>query len=221
MNKTKDSIWILEDDEGCQFVYEQILKRDFNVVYFSTLASFKKQVATPIKSYPVLIIADLILPDGTFLDFLESDSHRSLAMDIPLIIVSSDDDADTLRLCFKKGVDDYLTKPFRKNELLVKVETILRGKSTFGGTIKPKITIDGQSIDGLTTKERKLLMLFLDNQEREASREVIINKVWGGRVVHPKTIDVHLYNLRRKLHPYGQMIKSLGHGRWSLVSDRY
>ena len=219
MNKVKDAIWILEDDEGCQFVYEQILKRDFNLIYFNTLSSFKKKVSTPLSSYPVLIIADLILPDGNFIDFLVTDSKKSLAFDIPLIVVSSEDDVDTLRLCFKKGVDDYLTKPFRKNELLVKVETMLKGKSTFGGTIKPKITIDGKSIDGLTAKERKLLLLFLDDSKREVSRAIIIDKVWGGRVVHPKTIDVHLYNLRRKLHPYGQMIRSLGRGCWRLEPD--
>jgi DNA-binding response OmpR family regulator len=217
----KDTIWIIEDDIGCQFVYEQILKRDFNIVYFSTLAAFKNEVATPIKSSPILLIADLILPDGNFLDFLASDYRRSLAIDIPLIVVSSDDDVDTLRLCFKKGVDDYLTKPFRKNELLVKVEAILRGRSTFGGTIKPKVTIDGQIIEGLTSKESKLLMLFLEHEERQTNREVIIEKVWGGRAIHPKTIDVHLYNLRRKLSPYGQIIKSIGQGRWLLMSDQY
>jgi DNA-binding response OmpR family regulator len=216
----KDHIWIVEDDEGCRFVYDQILKKTFEPIYFPTISSFKSHIDKSVKKQPVLIIADLNLPDGNFLDYLSTYKKSDLGFDTPIIIISSDDDADSLRLCFKNGVDDYLTKPFRRNELIVKIETILRGKNTFGGTIQHDVSIDGNSIEGLTTKERKLLELFLKDGDRKTCREEILDKVWGGRYIHPKSVDVHLYNLRRKLHPYGHIIKSLGQGRWSLISDR-
>jgi DNA-binding response OmpR family regulator len=167
-----------------------------------------------------MVIADLMLNDGNFLSFLSNEFHGRLGGEVPFIIVSSDDDIESLRLCFKEGANDYMTKPFKKNELLVKVETILKNKNRFGRSVKPEISIDGNVIDGLTAKQQKLLKLFLDQSSRVIDRQMILSKVWGDTIVHPKTIDVHLYNLRRKLHPYGYMIKSLGKGEWALLSDR-
>lgn len=219
-------IWILEDDKGCQFVYDQILKNNFTMTYFENINSFKdhfeKYCESQSSKTPVLIIADLMLNDGNFLSFLTNEFHGKLSSSgIPFIIVSSDDDIESLRICFKEGANDYMTKPFKKNELLVKVETILRGRKSIGKAVRPQIAIDGQTITGLTSKQQKLLKLFLDkNPERVVDRDLILDKVWGSTAVHPKTIDVHLYNLRRKLHPFGYMIKSLGSGQWVLMADR-
>jgi DNA-binding response OmpR family regulator len=223
-NKQFPHIWILEDDKGCQFVYEQILKKDFQTTYFDNIKKFKESFDKSVKSSrvekPTLVIADLMLNDGNFLSYLTNEFHDRLGDEVPFIIVSSDDDIESLRLCFKEGANDYMTKPFKKNELLVKVETILRNKNRFGRAVKPEITIDGQVIDGLTIKQQKLLNLFLGVDSRKIDRDLILTKIWSDTIVHPKTIDVHLYNLRRKLHPYGYMIKSLGNGQWELLSDR-
>jgi len=225
-NEKLPNIWILEDDKGCQFVYDQILKNDFCMTYFENIKkfqdSFKQYCESESEHAPVLIIADLMLNDGNFLSFLSNEFHGKLGdSNIPFIIVSSDDDIESLRLCFKEGANDYMTKPFKKNELLVKVETILRGRKSIGRTVKPQISIDGQTITGLTSKQQRLLNLFIENNtERVIDRDMILDKVWGNTAVHPKTIDVHLYNLRRKLHPFGFMIKSLGSGQWILMADR-
>ena len=223
-NRQFPHIWILEDDKGCQFVYEQILKKDFRTTYFDNIKKFKESFEKSAKvsstAKPTMVIADLMLNDGNFLNFLTNEFHGRLGEEVPFIIVSSDDDIESLRLCFKEGANDYMTKPFKKNELLVKVETILRNKNRFGRSVKPDVSIDGQVIEGLTVKQQKLLKLFLDDSSRTINRELILKKVWGETIVHPKTIDVHLYNLRRKLHPFGYMIKSLGNGQWTLLSDR-
>lgn len=216
---TKNKLWILEDDKGCQFVYEQILNHDFDIKYFDNISSFKTSILAK-KDLPAMVIADLMLTDGNFLNYLTQEVHEELGNEIPFIVVSSSDDIETLRQCFKEGANDYITKPFRKNELLVKVETILRGNKSLTKSLKPKVTIDGKVIENLTQKQIKLVELFLDNDDRVADREKIIDNVWGKTIVHPKTLDVHLYNLRRKLHPYGFMIKSVGGGKWTLLSDR-
>ncbi|MAF78710.1 MAG: hypothetical protein CME63_08895 [Halobacteriovoraceae bacterium] len=225
-NHELPNIWILEDDKGCQFVYDQILKNDFSMTYFENIkrfqSYFEKYCESNSPEAPVLIIADLMLNDGNFLSFLTNEFHGKLGgSNIPFIIVSSDDDIESLRLCFKEGANDYMTKPFKKNELLVKVETILRGRKSIGRSVRPQLAIDGVTISGLTSKQQKLLGLFIDNNpERVVNRDMILDKVWGNTAVHPKTIDVHLYNLRRKLHPFGYMIKSLGSGQWVLMADR-
>ncbi|MCF8058852.1 MAG: response regulator transcription factor [Bacteriovoracaceae bacterium] len=217
-------IWILEDDEGCQFVYEQMLKNDFKTIYFENIKKFKdrySEVMTKSNGIrPSIIIADLMLNDGNFLSFLTSDFHPGLGDEVPFIVVSSDDDIESLRICFKEGANDYITKPFKRNELLVKIETILKNNQSFVKPVKPNVSIDGVVIEGLTGKQKRLLSLFNTQKDRVVDRDLILDKVWGDTSVHPKTLDVHLYNLRRKLGPYGLIIKSLGGGRWTLMGDK-
>jgi DNA-binding response OmpR family regulator len=224
VSNDQPNIWILEDDKGCQFVYEQILKEQFQTTYFENIKKFKDQYDQAMASNkvikPSMIIADLMLNDGNFLSFLTTQFHGSLGEEVPFIVVSSDDDIESLRICFKEGANDYITKPFKKNELLVKIETILKNHQKFGKPVKPNVSIDGVVIEGLTTKQKKLLALFNSQDDRIVDRELILEKVWGGTAVHPKTLDVHLYNLRRKIDSYGFIIKSLGGGRWTLMTNR-
>ncbi len=215
-------VWVLEDKESCRFVYEQTLDHRYKTRYFESLASFKKALeeSTP-ENFPAMLIADLMLGDGNFLNFL-TDSPNSEIVNIPFIIVSGIDDIDALRFCFKEGALDYLTKPFKKNELLVKIENIITG-SNKQRVVEPgqkSIHLDGKEVENLTSKQMQLLNLFMDSNDRCISRADILEKVWGKTNVHPKTVDVHLYNLRRKLHAYGYMIRSDGGGKWSLLSDR-
>lgn len=224
MQRNEPHIWILEDDKGCQFVYEQILNKNFNTTFFENIKKFKESYDDTMRKNdsikPAMIIADLMLNDGNFLSFLTTEFHGGLGQEVPFIVVSSDDDIESLRLCFKEGANDYITKPFKKNELLVKVETILKNNKSFGSPVKPNVTVNGVVIEGLTSKQKKLLSLFSSSAQWTVDRDQILDKVWGDTTVHPKTLDVHLYNLRRKIHPYGFIIKSLGGGKWSLLTDK-
>ena len=82
------------------------------------------------------------------------------------------------------------------------------------------MNLDGHEIESLTSKQKQLLSLFLSSPGRVVSRDDILEQVWGDTSVHPKTVDVHLYNLRRKLNEFGYIIRSEGGGRWSLISDK-
>ncbi|EQC45319.1 response regulator transcription factor [Bacteriovorax sp. Seq25_V] len=221
MSFSEKEIWILEDDKGCQFVYEQTLDHRYKTRYFSKIADFQAALEATTED-PALLIADLMLDDGNFMTYLNSGKDPRL-MVIPFIIVSSIDDIDALRYCFMEGAIDYLTKPFKKNELIVKIENIFSGAkkssvSTHVGGQK-SVLLDGREIGNLTSKQKQLLGLFLDNPDRVVTRDDILDNVWGDTNVHPKTVDVHLYNLRRKLHDMGYIIRSEGGGKWSLISD--
>jgi DNA-binding response OmpR family regulator len=222
MNTNGKSLWLLEDDKGCQFVYEQTLDHRYTTRYFERLDDFVSALeSTPKDELPQMIVADLMLGDGNFLNFL-TNSKDSNILNIPFIIVSSIDDIDALRFCFKEGALDYLTKPFKKNELLVKIENVLSGGSRprTVETGHKSVNLDGNDVQNLTAKQKQLLALFLESRDRSITRNDILEKVWGSTNVHPKTVDVHLYNLRRKLHSFGYMIRSEGGGRWALLSDR-
>ena len=213
-------IWILEDDKGCQFVYEQTLDHRYKTRYFTKIADFQEALSS-IEQNPALIIADLMLDDGNFMTYL-NDSKDTRLVVTPFIIVSSIDDIDALRFCFMEGALDYLTKPFKKNELIVKIENILSGSTKQTSSVQSHKTmnLDGHEIESLTSKQKQLLSLFLNSPGRVVSRDDILEQVWGDTSVHPKTVDVHLYNLRRKLNEFGYIIRSEGGGRWSLISDK-
>lgn len=223
--KSSEKIWILEDDEDCNFIYSQLLDVRYQTRYFSRIEDFILAIKEEPKDIlPDLLLADLMLEDGNFLNFLSEYSDDKI-FDLDFIVSSRIDDIDTFRFCYNEGAMDFLTKPINKNELLVKVENVLKKRREKGlQTIIPghdkSIIIDGISIPNLTTKQIQLLALFVKNDERKIDRKGILATVWGGTSVHPKTIDVHLYNLRRKIRDFGFIIKSEGGGAWVLLKEK-
>ena len=100
--KFEKKIWILEDDHGCLFVYQDILDIRYSTRYFKTLDEFKTALEESAGDLPDLVIADLKLPDGSFLTFLSSDDNKKL-LDMPFLVISSVNDIDALRFCFEDG----------------------------------------------------------------------------------------------------------------------
>ena len=216
------SIWILEDDPGVAFVYQDLLESRYNVLIFKTLPSLVDALKTQ-SLLPDLLISDLLVQDQTFLDFLNSDDSLNL-LTMPFIVVSGVDDADSLRQCYDEGALEYMTKPFRKNELLVKVERLLdqRRKSvppvmTFKGH-EGKISVDpiGRSISlgngAKVTLTSKQLQIFSALEKTLNGRDFVIRQeleraVWGETVVTEKTLDVHMFHLRQKIKEIGLFVK--------------
>ena len=151
-----------------------------------------------------LILLDVMLPkiDGfTLMDYIRP-------LDIPVIFltakVSTNDRVKGLRL----GADDYIVKPFDIDELLARVDTVLRrcGKTsstlTLAGitadTKARRVWRDRQEIT-LTPKEYDLLLLFLRNPNAALYRDTIYERVWGGELAYgSKTVDLHIQRLRKK-----------------------
>ena len=220
------SLWILEDDEDILRLYEEIFGFRYQTKFFSSLKKFEEEFRNislnKIKA-PSLILADLKLSDGNLLNFLHDLGRESTKICIPFFVVSAIDDIDVLRFCLKEGVVDYLVKPIKKNELLIKIENALYGmghsQSLLDGAQKA-LNLDGVKIGNLTSKQMQVLSLFMQSPTRSVHRKDILKKVWGETTVHPKTVDVHLYNLRRKLGGHGFLIRAEGGGKWSLLPER-
>lgn len=215
----RNIIWILESDRGQQILYEQVLEEVCKIRFFDTISEFNEFFSLNREETPFMMISELNLTDGSLLNFLNAD-RRGLQRSFPFFVISGADDIDSIRLCQEEGALDYLVKPVNKNELTFKIENVLKNTKRLKKKIRPTVRLDGQEIAGLTSKQIQLLSLFIDSQERKISRGDILERVWDSNNVHPKTIDVHLYNLRRKLHPFGYIIRSEGGGAWSLISDR-
>jgi len=223
--RDKNLIWVLEDDAGCQFVLREIFELRYDLRMFSDLNAFRTALLEE-KERPDLVIADIRLPGQSFLSFLASQDAKIFA-EIPLLVVSSVDDIDALRTCYDNGAVDFITKPFTKNELIVKVERIWNRAAGTGGPRREykldlpalKVIRGERQTDPLTTKEFQIITILSEAPSETLSRDEIVARVWGQVKVTSKAFDVHLYHLRKKLGAVGMEIRCSPPNRYSLLSE--
>ena len=216
----RETIAVVDDEEDIVELISYNLKREgFDVRGFCDGESF----ISSLKSfYPDLVILDLLLPgmDGfEVCRYIRRDERLSR---IPIIMLSVKDSEIDKVVGLELGADDYLTKPFSTRELIARVKAVLRRYGVAGvnkaSLIKRgsllvnletmEVTLSGRRIE-LTPIEFKLLVVFLQNPGRVFRREDLLEKLWGGKFVVDRTVDVHINNLRKKLGEVGKAIKSL------------
>ena len=141
----------------------------------------------------------------------------------PVLMLTALDAVDERIEGLKIGADDYLSKPFDFEELVARINALVRRENGYRVTQAATklscegieydtnsliVTVDGVSVD-LTTKEREILLLFFKNQNKVLSRERILNAVWGSQA-DPLTniVDVYVGRLRKKLGSRGTTIQT-------------
>ncbi len=161
---------------------------------------------------PSLVLLDLMLPGISGLDVCRQIRQES---DVPIVMVTAKDGEADKVLGLELGADDYITKPFSTRELLARVRAHLRraGRTgTFatanevlrGGRIELDIDAHEARVDGTAVavrpKEFELLEALMRRKNRLATRDVLIDDVWGPSYFgDTKTLDVHVKRLRTKL----------------------
>jgi len=220
------NVWIVEDDEGSCFVYKQILESNYQLQFFGDLKSFQSALDGR-KIDPDLVIVDLQLPDGSFLNFLDQNRNTVKWKELPpYVVVSSADDVESTRSCYEWGALDYITKPFGHGELLVKLERLLAPKSEDSDeavAIDPlhrTIRINGSSPSLMTSKEIQIISILVKAPNLTLSRQELVESVWGQLRVASKTLDVHLSNIRKKLEPMGADIRFVAPHSFRLEINR-
>lgn len=159
-----------------------------------------------------LIIMDIMLPEVDGISVTES--IRIKNMDVPILILSAKNSAADKVLGLRKGADDYLTKPFNLEELLIRVEKlILKNKKmqvqekigdtyAFGNNkvdfrAQEATSYTGEKVQ-LSKKEAMLLKLLIENKGEVVTREKILQVVWGYNVYPAtRTIDNFILNFRK------------------------
>lgn len=157
---------------------------------------------------PHLVILDLMLPEVDGLDLAQR-----LRRDPDLLIImltARDQVADRVN-GLRAGADDYVVKPFAFEELLARIQAvvrrrfpahndILRGGPVTLDQIQRVVTVNGATVD-LTVKEYELLRLFLLNPRRVLPRQYILDRVWGYDFYgNENNVEVYIGYLRRKLN---------------------
>ncbi len=206
----KPSILLVEDEENLH----ETLKLNLELEGYSVTSAFDGAAAMKAinNEYFDLIIMDIMLPEIDGINVTQN--IRIANNDVPVLILSAKNNSEDRVLGLKKGADDYLTKPFNLEELLLRVQKLvhknkrLQDKSnigdtySFGGHIinfkaQEAVTSRGEKIQ-LSKKEAMLLKLLIENKNDVVPREKILQSVWGYNVYPTtRTIDNFILNFRK------------------------
>ncbi len=199
-------ILIAEDEERVAAFVEKGLRA--NGYTTTTVGDGPTAVAVARDDDFDLLILDLGLPGLDGLDVLRvlrGQGHR-----LPVLILSARDDVADKVTGLELGADDYLTKPFRFEELLARVRVRLRQEGTQEQTVlregglaldlrTRRATVDGRQVE-LSAREFAMLEVFLRHHEQVLSREQLLSHVWGYQHdPESNVVDVYVGYLRRKV----------------------
>lgn len=210
MPEKRFSILLVEDEENLQ----EALKLNLELEGYEVTSSYDGAEALRLfqKEYFNLIILDVMLPEIDGITVLETIRLNNTT--VPILILSARNSSTDRVLGLKKGADDYLTKPFNLEELLLRVNKLIK-KSVQLSSKQPlpdiyefgKNKIDFKALECfdkngekifLTKKEVMLLKLLIENKNEVVTRERILQSVWGYNVYPTtRTIDNFILNFRK------------------------
>jgi two-component system, cell cycle response regulator CtrA len=199
-------ILLVEDDPTTSRSIELMLTHANLNVYCTDLGEEGVDLA---KLYDYdLILLDLNLPDMNGHDVLRQ--LRLARVETPILILSGSDDTDNKIKGFGFGADDYMTKPFHREELVARIHAIIRRSKGHAQSVirtgKISVNLDAKTVDAegtsvhLTGKEYQMLELLSLRKGTTLTKEMFLNHLYGG-MDEPelKIIDVFICKLRKKL----------------------
>ena len=199
-------VLLVEDDPATSRSIELMLTHANLNVYCTDLGEDGIDLA---KLYDYdLILLDLNLPDMSGHEVLRQ--LRLAKIETPILILSGSDDTDSKIRGFGFGADDYLTKPFHREELIARIHAIIRRSKGHAQSIirtgQVNVNLDAKSVDvggksvHLTGKEYQILELLSLRKGTTLTKEMFLNHLYGG-MDEPelKIIDVFICKLRKKL----------------------
>ncbi|MFN2397534.1 MAG: response regulator [Gemmatimonadaceae bacterium] len=189
----------------------------------STASSGPEALRSAAEERPALIVLDLMLPGMSGFDVVEqlraAEGTSGVAV---LMLTARKEEQDRIR-GLALGADDYLTKPFSPQELVLRVGAILR-RTTAGGSsqtdiisIGPieidraahRVSVEGSEIE-LTPTEYKLLLTLAERRGRVQARSLLLESVWEAAPdIQTRTVDMHVQRLRNKLGSAGDLIETV------------
>ncbi|SFV68617.1 DNA-binding response regulator [hydrothermal vent metagenome] len=199
-------ILIIEDDKNIL----SFLKRGFEedgYIIDSAIDGVDGEYLALINQYDVIIL-DWMLPNKSGIEILKSLKLKGITT--PIIMLTAKNMLKDKINGIKTGADDYLTKPFEYEELLVRVEALYRRSVNSGSSIikLKNLTIDidnkivkkDDELLKLTRKEYELLSFFIKNRNAVISKEMIEEQLWNNETfINSNVISVTMHHLRAKI----------------------
>jgi two-component system alkaline phosphatase synthesis response regulator PhoP len=206
----KANILLVEDEENLQEALKLNLEMEEYTV--STVANGNDALKAFKNEYFDLIILDIMIPELDGITVCEN--IRMQNSEVPILFLSARNSSADRVLGLRKGGDDYMTKPFNLEELLLRVDKLIKknkkihaktevlnqyvfGNFSIDFDAQECIGINGQKFE-LSKKEAMLLKLLIENKGNVVTREHILQVVWGYNVYPTtRTIDNFILNFRK------------------------
>ncbi|CAB4882290.1 unannotated protein [freshwater metagenome] len=210
-NLTRDArVLVVEDDEEIALVLQRSLRMEGYEVKIASDGELALDLASSFR--PDLVVLDLGLPK---LDGLEVARRLRTIDDVPILMLTARDALDARVEGLDAGADDYLVKPFERQELLARLRALLRRRPPRGSA---SLTVADLSLNPdthevqrgdraieLTQREFELLEYLMRNERIVITRQRLLEEVWGYEPFDTtNTIEVFVSNLRRKLESNGE-----------------
>jgi len=209
----KENILLVEDEEALCMALSDRLRKDGYEVDFVTDGEkgYEKATSLPFD----LIVLDIMLPGRNGLDLCRD--IRTAGLGTPILLLTARGEIVDKIVGLKLGADDYVTKPFDMQELMARIEALLRRAPIRTGQVvhqfgpirietrgmmdhrDVKVTRAGVPIY-LSAREFELLRYFVEHPGMVLSREELLRAVWGYEAgTFTRTVDVHVASLRQKI----------------------
>jgi DNA-binding response OmpR family regulator len=161
---------------------------------------------------PHLALVDILLPGVDGLALARRFQEWS---DLPVVMLTSVDEEETVVQAIERFAEDYVRKPFKPRELVARLERVCRRIGDFGYTLQPVIRVDERLsvdfahqrilVDGrpvpLTATESKLLYVLMRQAGRPVGTEFLLRRLWPTEEVFEDALRVHVHRLRGKIEP--------------------
>jgi two-component system phosphate regulon response regulator PhoB len=220
------TILVVDDEAPVRDVLRFSLER---AGYTVASANTARQALVELDNYlPNLVVLDLGLPDMNGLQLLQGWRLEMRTRTMPVIVLTGRGGERERVAGLRSGADDYMTKPFSRDELLARIETVLR--RAVPNSANEIIEINGLRIDSASIRvtagmqpvklgplEFRLLRHFMMQPNRVHTRAEIIDRVWQSKdYVDPRAVDVQIRRLRRLFEEVGygdciQTVRGIGY----------
>jgi two-component system, OmpR family, phosphate regulon response regulator PhoB len=214
-----DRVLVVDDESDIvALVAYHLAKAGYRV---STAADGAEAVEVARRERPSIVVLDLMLPGMSGYDVLQQFRNDERTRDVGVLLLTARrEEPDRIR-GLSLGADDYLTKPFSPQELVLRVGAILRRLCAGGGThdvldVGPiridrsarTVSVDSEEIE-LTPTEYRLLVLLAERRGRVQGRRHLLETVWDAAPdIQTRTVDMHVQRLRAKLGRAGDLIET-------------
>ena len=207
-------ILIVDDDAMAREILKRILEHAGYEVM--TAGSGPEALRKLHEGIPHLVVVDLMMPE---MDGFEVCRRIKSHLDVPIVILSAVAAVESKVEGLQRYAEDYVVKPFEKEELVARVQRVLRRYGESAGVEQPEVVIDddlqinfvqhwarvkGKQVS-LTPTESKLLFLLVRNAGRVVTNETLLAKAWDGdEEAYEEGLRVHISRLRSKIEPTPQ-----------------
>lgn len=213
----QENILLVEDDSYLSQGLTELLQKN-GYVPFPAAALSQARAAIQSRSFDLLIL-DVTLPDGDGVSFCQE--LRGQGCTAPILFLTARDEEFDIVRGLDAGGNDYVTKPFRIQELLSRIRVLLR--KDFGPLARGSLQIDTQRMQvsrageilPLTLTEYRILLCLI-RQRGVTTRDILLNALWDndGKFVDDNTLSVHVSRLREKIgSSHIQTIRGVGY-KW-------